>query len=73
MIDHRLINGRAVRDRILATVAERVAAASAKHRIGRLVSVSIGENKAAAVKNAAENKAEAVKNSASNATENKTK
>src|SRR5262249_47952964 len=41
--------GRAVRDRILATVAERVAMASAKHRIGRLVSVSIGENKAAIV------------------------
>jgi methylenetetrahydrofolate dehydrogenase (NADP+)/methenyltetrahydrofolate cyclohydrolase len=38
-----------VRDRILDGVAQRVAAASAKHRIGRLLSVSIGENKAAAV------------------------
>src|SRR5215470_14305540 len=49
MTDHRLMNGRAVRDRILASIAERVAEASAKHRIGRLVSVSIGENKAAVV------------------------
>src|SRR5262245_53663532 len=49
MVDHRLMNGRAVRDRILASVAERVAAASAKHAIGRIVSVSIGENKAAVV------------------------
>ena len=49
MIDHRLMNGRAVRDRILAGIAERVAIASAKHPIGRLLSVSIGENKAAAV------------------------
>ena len=49
MKDNRLLDGRAVRDRILAGVAERVAAASAKHRIGRLLSVSIGENKAAAV------------------------
>ena len=49
MKDNRLLDGRAVRDRILAGVAERVAAASAKHRVGRLLSVSIGENKAAAV------------------------
>src|SRR5947207_235540 len=49
MIDHRLMNGRAVRDRILASVAERVASANAKHQVGRLVSVSIGENKAAIV------------------------
>jgi len=49
MKDNRLLDGRAVRDRILAGVAERVAAASAKHTVGRLLSVSIGENKAAAV------------------------
>jgi methylenetetrahydrofolate dehydrogenase (NADP+)/methenyltetrahydrofolate cyclohydrolase len=49
MQDHRLMNGRAVRDRLLASIAERVAVASARNRIGRLVSVSIGENKAAIV------------------------
>ena len=49
MKDNRLLDGRAVRDRILDAVAQRVAAASAKHKIGRLLSVSIGENKAAAV------------------------
>jgi methylenetetrahydrofolate dehydrogenase (NADP+) / methenyltetrahydrofolate cyclohydrolase len=49
MIDNRLLNGRAVRDRILGNVAERVAAAQMKRPIGRIVSVSIGENKAAAV------------------------
>ena len=49
MMDNRLINGRAVRDRILNTVAERVASAKAKRPIGRILSVSIGENKAAAV------------------------
>lgn len=43
--DHRLLDGRTVRDRILAEVAARVADASATHRIGRLVSVSIGEHK----------------------------
>jgi methylenetetrahydrofolate dehydrogenase (NADP+)/methenyltetrahydrofolate cyclohydrolase len=49
MKDNRLLDGRAVRDRILAGVAERVAFASTKHHVGRLLSVSIGENKAAAV------------------------
>ena len=49
MKDNRLLDGRAVRDRILAGVAQRVAAASAKHEVGRLLSGSIGENKAAAV------------------------
>ncbi len=49
MKDNRLIDGRAVRDRILGTVAERVRAATSKHEIGRLVSVSIGENKSVAV------------------------
>ena len=49
MKDNRLLDGRAVRDRILADVAARVAAASAKHPLGRLISVSIGDNKAVAV------------------------
>jgi methylenetetrahydrofolate dehydrogenase (NADP+) / methenyltetrahydrofolate cyclohydrolase len=49
MKDNRLIDGRAVRDRILETVAERVRVATSKHEIGRLVSVSIGENKSVAV------------------------
>jgi methylenetetrahydrofolate dehydrogenase (NADP+)/methenyltetrahydrofolate cyclohydrolase len=49
MNDHRLLDGRAVRDRILHEVAERVRLAAATHRIGRLVSVSIGDNRAAAV------------------------
>ena len=47
--DHRLLDGRAVRDRILADVAERVREASTAYRIGRLVSVSIGEHKEVAV------------------------
>lgn len=49
MKDHRLLDGRAVRDRILSGVAERVRAAAARHTIGRLVSVSVGEHKEAAV------------------------
>jgi methylenetetrahydrofolate dehydrogenase (NADP+) / methenyltetrahydrofolate cyclohydrolase len=49
MIDNRLLDGRAVRDRILGNVASRVAAAKAKRPVGRIISVSIGENKAAAV------------------------
>jgi methylenetetrahydrofolate dehydrogenase (NADP+)/methenyltetrahydrofolate cyclohydrolase len=49
MKDHRLLDGRAVRDRILDEVAARVREAAARHPIGRLVSVSIGEQKAAAV------------------------
>ncbi|HLF09966.1 MAG TPA: bifunctional 5,10-methylenetetrahydrofolate dehydrogenase/5,10-methenyltetrahydrofolate cyclohydrolase [Gammaproteobacteria bacterium] len=49
MKDNRLLDGRAVRERILGEVAERVKAAAATHHVGRLVSVSIGENKAAAV------------------------
>ena len=47
--DNRLLDGRAVRDRILGEVAERVRAAAATHTIGRLVSISIGEHKEAAV------------------------
>jgi methylenetetrahydrofolate dehydrogenase (NADP+)/methenyltetrahydrofolate cyclohydrolase len=49
MKDNRLLDGRAVRDRILTGIAERVIAAKAKRPVGRIVSVSIGENKAAAV------------------------
>ena len=47
--DNRLLDGRAVRDRILGEVAERVRAAEKSHAIGRLVSISVGELKAAAV------------------------
>jgi methylenetetrahydrofolate dehydrogenase (NADP+)/methenyltetrahydrofolate cyclohydrolase len=43
------LDGRAIRDRILDEVAERVTQAAATQPIGRLVSVSIGELKAAAV------------------------
>ena len=49
MTDHRLLDGRAVRDRILADVAKRVGEAGRSRTIGRLVSVSIGEQKAASV------------------------
>jgi methylenetetrahydrofolate dehydrogenase (NADP+)/methenyltetrahydrofolate cyclohydrolase len=49
MIDHRLLDGRGVRDRILEDVAARVREAASTHAIGRLVSISIGEQKAAAV------------------------
>lgn len=45
MRDHRLLDGRAVRDRILGEVAERVRMAAATHTIGRLVSISIGDHK----------------------------
>src|SRR5690606_25236198 len=44
-----LLDGREIRDRILAEVAERVARARERHALGRLVSVSIGEHKEAAV------------------------
>jgi methylenetetrahydrofolate dehydrogenase (NADP+)/methenyltetrahydrofolate cyclohydrolase len=49
MKDNRLLDGRSVRDRILQEVAERVREASASHQIGRLVSVSVGVQKAASV------------------------
>jgi methylenetetrahydrofolate dehydrogenase (NADP+)/methenyltetrahydrofolate cyclohydrolase len=49
MKDNRLLDGRAVRDRILDEVAGRVRQAAARHAIGRLVSISIGEQRAAAV------------------------
>jgi methylenetetrahydrofolate dehydrogenase (NADP+) / methenyltetrahydrofolate cyclohydrolase len=47
--DNRLLDGRIVRDRILAEVKERIDRAARTHTIGRLVSVSIGEHKEAAV------------------------
>ena len=47
--DNRLLDGRAVRDRILGEVAAHVRTAEKTHAIGRLVSISIGELKAAAV------------------------
>ena len=47
--DNRLLDGRAVRDRILEGVAERVRHAATTHAIGRLVSISIGEHKEVAV------------------------
>jgi methylenetetrahydrofolate dehydrogenase (NADP+)/methenyltetrahydrofolate cyclohydrolase len=47
--DHRLLDGRVIRDRILDEVADRVRQASAAQPIGRLVSISIGEHKEAAV------------------------
>jgi hypothetical protein len=49
MKDHRLLDGVAVRDRILDEIADRVREASAAHVIGRLVSISIGEHKEVAV------------------------
>jgi methylenetetrahydrofolate dehydrogenase (NADP+)/methenyltetrahydrofolate cyclohydrolase len=49
MIDHRLLDGRPVRDRILEEVAERVRGGAKKHAIGKLLSITIGEQKAAAV------------------------
>ena len=49
MKDNRLLDGRAVRDRILEGVAERVRHAATTHAIGRLVSISIGEHKEVAV------------------------
>lgn len=49
MKDNRLLDGRAVRNRILDEVADRVRQASATHDIGRLVSVTIGEQGPASV------------------------
>ncbi len=47
--DHRLLDGRALRDRILEEVAQRVQQAAAAHPIGRIVSISIGEHKEVAI------------------------
>jgi methylenetetrahydrofolate dehydrogenase (NADP+) / methenyltetrahydrofolate cyclohydrolase len=49
MKDNRLLDGRAVRDRILDGVADRVREAEKTHTIGRLVSISVGEHKEVAV------------------------
>jgi methylenetetrahydrofolate dehydrogenase (NADP+)/methenyltetrahydrofolate cyclohydrolase len=49
MKDNRLLDGNAVRDRILAEVAERVKEASATRPFGRLVSIAIGEHDEVAV------------------------
>lgn len=42
--DHRLIDGKAVQERILSDVRAQVAAVSAERALGRLVSISIGES-----------------------------
>jgi len=49
MKDNRLLDGRAIRDRMLAEIAARVQEASIKHSIGRLVSVTIGGSDAVGV------------------------
>jgi len=49
MRDNRLMDGVAVRERILRDVASQVREAEAAHPIGRLVSISIGEHKEVAV------------------------
>ncbi len=49
MIDNRLIDGRKVQRRILEAVARDVDAAAATRPIGRLVSISIGDNPEVAV------------------------
>src|SRR5690606_369253 len=49
MKDNRLLDGPTVRGRVLAEAAERGGAAAARQPIGRLVSISIGDNKPAAV------------------------
>jgi len=49
MIDNRLLDGVALRERILAGIAEKVAAARHRHAVGRLVSICIGSIPEAAV------------------------
>jgi methylenetetrahydrofolate dehydrogenase (NADP+)/methenyltetrahydrofolate cyclohydrolase len=49
MEEHQLLRGAPVRDRILNEVANRVDAARAKHAVGRLVSISIGDHPEVAV------------------------
>jgi methylenetetrahydrofolate dehydrogenase (NADP+)/methenyltetrahydrofolate cyclohydrolase len=49
MKDNRLLDGVAVRERILAEIAVQVRSGEAAHHIGRLVSISIGEHKEVAV------------------------
>lgn len=43
MKDNRLLDGVALRDRMLAQIAERVADAGRSHRLGKLISICIGE------------------------------
>jgi methylenetetrahydrofolate dehydrogenase (NADP+)/methenyltetrahydrofolate cyclohydrolase len=47
--DHRLLDGKAVRERILAEVADRVSQAARVAPLGRLVSISIGEHNEVAI------------------------
>ena len=49
MRDSNLLDGKAVRDRILAELAEHLKKATAEHSLGRLVSISIGEHREVAV------------------------
>jgi methylenetetrahydrofolate dehydrogenase (NADP+)/methenyltetrahydrofolate cyclohydrolase len=49
MKDNRLLDGVALREKILAEISERVAEAKARHAIGRVVSISIGEHPSVAV------------------------
>jgi len=49
MTDNRLIDGKSVQKRILAGVGQRVASLSGDQAIGRLVSISIGDNPEVAV------------------------
>ena len=49
MKDNRLLDGVALRERILLEVAERVAVAKQQHAVGRIVSICIGEIPEAAV------------------------
>lgn len=49
MKDNRLLDGVAVRERLLSEVAARVEAAAAVRPLGRLVSISIGEHKEVSV------------------------
>jgi methylenetetrahydrofolate dehydrogenase (NADP+)/methenyltetrahydrofolate cyclohydrolase len=49
MIDNRLLDGVALRERILAGIAPQVAAAQRRHSVGRLVSICIGSIPEAAV------------------------
>ena len=49
MKDHRLLDGRSVRDQILTDVAARVRQAAQSRQLGRLVSVIIGMHSAASV------------------------
>jgi len=49
MKDNRLLDGVALREKILAEIAQRVADAQSRHAIGKLVSVSIGDNPEIAV------------------------